>query len=98
MTVRAVWNGTVLAESAATVFVEGNHYFPPDAVVRDYFATTTTQTSCPWKGTAYYLAATVGGRSQHDIAWFYPQPFPAAEQLRNHIAFSPAFVQVVMTP
>lgn len=94
MTVRAIWNGTVLAESDATVFVEGNHYFPPESVVRDYFATTTTQTSCPWKGTAYYLAATVSGQTQPDIAWFYPQPLPGAVQLRNHIAFSSAIVQV----
>ena len=26
--VKAIWNGKVIAESDATVVVEGNHYFP----------------------------------------------------------------------
>lgn len=34
---KAVWNGTVLAESATTEIVEGNHYFPPDALRQEFF-------------------------------------------------------------
>ena len=29
---KATWNGTVIAESDDTVVVEGNHYFPADAL------------------------------------------------------------------
>lgn len=89
MAVQAVWNGIVLARSDATVVVEGNHYFPPDSAVRELFSPSATRTSCPWKGMACYLAVMAGGQTMPDAAWFYPQPYPAAEQIRNRIAFSP---------
>ena len=56
---RATWNGAVLAESDATVIVEGNHYFPPDSLNREYFSDSDTHTVCPWKGTASYYSVTV---------------------------------------
>jgi uncharacterized protein (DUF427 family) len=87
MTVRAVWNGQVLAESEHTVIVEGNHYFPPDAVRREFFSPSQTHTTCPWKGEASYLTATVDGKQNPDAAWYYPAPKPDAAQIRDHIAF-----------
>lgn len=94
MAVQAVWNGIVLARSDASVVVESNHYFPPDSAVRELFSPSPTRTSCPIKGVACYLAVTAGGQTLPDAAWFYPQPNPAAAQIRNLIAFSPN-VQVV---
>lgn len=87
MTVRAVWNGRVLAESEETVIVEGNHYFPPEAVNRDLLAPSRTRTTCPWKGEASYYTITVDGTSNPDAAWYYPQPSPAAARIRDHVAF-----------
>lgn len=87
MTVRAVWNGQVLAESDATVVVEGNHYFPPDAVRREFFTASDTHTTCPWKGLASYYTVKVNGESNPDAAWYYPEPKDAAANIRDHVAF-----------
>ena len=32
---RAIWNGAVIAESDHTQAVEGNRYFPPEALRRE---------------------------------------------------------------
>ena len=87
MTVRAVWNGQVLAESDKTVVVEGNHYFPPDAVRREFFTSSDTHTTCPWKGLASYYTVQVNGESNPDAAWYYPDPKPAARNVKHHTAF-----------
>ncbi|MBR7826758.1 DUF427 domain-containing protein [Actinospica sp. MGRD01-02] len=87
MRMQAVWNGRVLAESDRTVVVEGNHYFPAETVNRELFADSDTHTVCPWKGTASYYTVSVDGQSNQDAAWYYPEPKPEAEQIRNHVAF-----------
>lgn len=92
---RATWNGAVLAESDDTVVVEGNHYFPPDAINRDFFSESQTHTVCPWKGTASYYDVTVDGEINHDAAWYYPQTKKAADNVRDHVAF---WHGVVVTP
>lgn len=83
----AKWMGQILAESNATVTVEGNHYFPPDSVRREYFKTSPTRTECAWKGTASYYTIEVGGKQNTDAAWFYPQPKPEAAHIRDYVAF-----------
>lgn len=87
MRMRAVWNGTVLAESDDTVVVEGNHYFPPESVHWQHFSSSETHTICPWKGTASYHTITADGDSNPDAAWFYPEPKEAAAQIKDRIAF-----------
>jgi len=87
MTVRAVWNGQVLAESEKTIVVEGNHYFPPDAVRREFLEPSATHTTCPWKGLASYYTVNVNGKSNPDAAWYYPEPKDAAAKIRDHVAF-----------
>ncbi|NWF81090.1 MAG: DUF427 domain-containing protein [Chloroflexi bacterium] len=84
---RAIWNGVVIAESDATVMVEGNHYFPPTAVKREYLRDSATHTVCPWKGTASYYDVVVAGDVNKDAAWYYPEPKEAAQQIAGHIAF-----------
>lgn len=85
--VRAVWNGVVIAESDDTVKVEGNHYFPPDAVNWSLLRPSETRTTCPWKGQAGYYTLTVDGRSNPDAAWYYPDPRRAATDIKDHVAF-----------
>ena len=84
---RATWNGAVLAESDRTVVVEGNQYFPPDSVRKEYFRASDTHTICPWKGTASYHHVEVDGQRNPDAAWYYPEPKPAAAQIKNYLAF-----------
>ena len=83
---RALWKGVTLAESAATVVVEGNHYFPPQSVDRTVMRDSATQTVCPWKGTASYLTVVVDGEENRDAAWYYPEPKDAARQIAGHLA------------
>ena len=84
---KATWNGAVLSESDDTVVVEGNHYFPPDSVKREHFRESEKHTVCPWKGTASYYDVVVGGETNKDAAWYYPQPKDAARQIKDRVAF-----------
>lgn len=84
---KAIWNGAVIAESDHTVVVEGNHYFPPDAVNHDYLEASSTTTGCPWKGTANYYTVIVDSERNTDAAFYYPTPKDAAAEIRDHVAF-----------
>ncbi len=84
---KASWNGAILAESAKTEIVEGNHYFPPDSIQQKYFVESDTQTTCPWKGEAKYFNLQVQGKMNKDAAWYYPDPKPAANKIKGYIAF-----------
>lgn len=84
---KATWNNTILAESDDTVIVEGNHYFPPQSIKREYFQESATHTSCPWKGEASYYNVVVDGQINKDAAWYYPDPKPAAAEIKDHVAF-----------
>lgn len=84
---RAIWNGVVLAESGDTIVVEGNHYFPPDAINRKYFRDSASHTRCYWKGTASYYDVVVDDEINSDAAWYYPDPSKAAAKIKDYVAF-----------
>jgi uncharacterized protein (DUF427 family) len=84
---RAIWNGTVVAQSDQFEVVEGNIYFPPGAVKREVLRDSATHTTCPWKGEASYYTLVVDGKENKDAAWYYPTPKPAASNIKDHIAF-----------
>lgn len=84
---RAIWNGVVLADSPTTEVVEGNHYFPPDSIQRQYFRPSSTHTDCGWKGRASYYVVEVNGKVNPDAAWYYPSPLPAAQNIAGYVAF-----------
>jgi uncharacterized protein (DUF427 family) len=84
---KATWNGVTLAESDKCEVVEGNQYFPPDAVNREYFKESHTHTTCPWKGLASYYSVVVNGKENKDAAWYYPQPKEAAKNITDYVAF-----------
>jgi uncharacterized protein (DUF427 family) len=84
---RAVWSGAVLAESDDTLVVEGNHYFPPESLRREYLRPSDTHTVCGWKGTASYYDVVVGAETNRDAAWYYPDTLPAANNIKGYIAF-----------
>lgn len=84
---KATWNGVTLAESDQCEVVEGNQYFPPDAVRREFFKESDTHTICPWKGQASYYTVMVDGNENKDAAWYYPAPKDAAKQIKDYVAF-----------
>jgi uncharacterized protein (DUF427 family) len=84
---RAIWNGTVVAESDKFETVEGNVYFPPTAIKREFFKPSSTKTICGWKGEASYYTLKVGDQENQDAAWYYPEAKPAADNIRGYVAF-----------
>ena len=84
---RAIWNGAVIAQSDACLVVEGNRYFPPQTVNRDYVRESKSHTVCSWKGTASYYDVVVGDQVNKDAAWYYPNPKPDAAHVKGYIAF-----------
>ena len=84
---QALWKDKLLAESDQTKVVEGNHYFPPAAIRREFFQECDAQTVCGWKGTASYYDIVVDGEVNQQAAWYYPDPKPDAAEIAGYIAF-----------
>lgn len=84
---KALWNGAVLAASEHTEMVEGNHYFPPETVRREYLRRNDEHTVCPWKGQASHFDVEVEGQVNRGAAWYYPAPKEAAQNIKDHVAF-----------
>lgn len=84
---KAVWNGKVIAESDTTETVEGNIYFPHEAINKEFFKPSDTHTVCSWKGTASYYTLEVNGEVNEDAAWFYPEVSEKAKKINNYVAF-----------
>jgi len=84
---KATWRGATLAESDDTVVVEGNYYFPLEAIRREHFRESSTHTTCPWKGEASYYDVVVEDEVNRDAAWYYAEPKSGAEQIANRVAF-----------
>ena len=84
---KALWNDQVIAESEQVEVVEGNTYFPPGAIRREHFGPSDTHTDCHWKGIASYFDVVVDGKVNKDAAWYYPDPKPAAKNIKDHVAF-----------
>jgi uncharacterized protein (DUF427 family) len=84
---KAIWNGKVIAETEKYEVVEGNIYFPPDSIKKEYFKASDTHTICPWKGTASYYDVVVDGVVNRDAAWYYPKPKRFAMKIKDYVAF-----------
>ena len=84
---KATWNDATIAESDKTIVIEGNHYFPPEAITAEHFQPSDTHTTCPWKGEASYYNVVVNGEVNKDAAWYYPEPKAAAAEIKDYVAF-----------
>ena len=84
---KATWSGATIAESDDTVVVEGNHYFPESSLNRDFVTFSNHRSTCPWKGEAHYYSVMVDGKLNENAAWYYPEPFDAASQIKGRVAF-----------
>lgn len=87
--VRAVFNGSVVAETEDYEEVEGNVYFPPESIKKEFFTASNLKTTCPWKGLASYYSVNVDGQEVNDVAWYYPAPSDAASKIKDYVAFYP---------
>lgn len=84
---KAIWNDVVIAESDETIMVEGNHYFPPQSIKREYFTDSSSHTTCYWKGLASYYNVEVNGAVNANAAWYYPEPMEKAMHIADYVAF-----------
>ncbi len=84
---KAVWNGQLIAESDRTELVEGNYYFPPESVHREFLRDTDAHSTCPWKGVSFYYNLVVDGKVNERAAWCYPEPKSKASYIKNYVAF-----------
>ncbi|HSD61394.1 MAG TPA: DUF427 domain-containing protein [Burkholderiales bacterium] len=84
---KAVWRDEVIADSERTIVVEGNHYFPAESVRLEFLRPSGTHTTCHWKGEASYYDIVVGGETNRDAAWYYPEPMEAAARISGYVAF-----------
>lgn len=89
---KAIWNGKVIAESDETIYIEGNRYFPPEAINKEFFTPSETHTNCFWKGEASYYNIKVDGQTNENGAWYYPNPMPGSiekvkKDFTNYVAF-----------
>lgn len=73
---QAVWNDTVIAEAPKEdlIRIEGNWYFPPNSLKREFFRPSDHVTTCFWKGEARYYDVVVGSKVNEYGAWYYAQP------------------------
>lgn len=84
---KAIWNGTVIAETKKYEVVEGNIYFPPGSIKKEFFRKSDSHSTCPWKGESSYYDVVVKGKINKDAAWHYPNPKPAAKSIKGYVAF-----------
>ena len=84
---QAIWNNQILAESDDTVVIENNHYFPVKSLNKEFFTESDTNSFCPWKGEASYYSVKVDGQINADAAWYYSEPYEAAKEIKDRVAF-----------
>ena len=84
---KAIWNDTIIAESDNTVVIENNHYFPVESIKKEYFKSSETHSTCPWKGVASYYTLEVDGKENVDAAWYYPEVSELAKTIKGRVAF-----------
>jgi len=68
------------------------YYIPPGDVLSEYLRPSRRRTYCEFKGQASYYDLVVGERVVRDAAWYYPDPAPGYEVIRDHLAFYPGRV------
>lgn len=91
---KAVWNDVVIADvpKEDLIYIEGNWYFPPESVKKEYLRTSDTPYFCPWKGECQYFDVGTGDTWSRDNAFSYPNPKQSAietvkKDFSNYVAF-----------
>lgn len=84
---KAIWNGTVIAESKEIKEVEGDKYFPPTSVNKKYLRKSEKRFASMDIGIANYFNVVVDNEVNWDGAWYYPSPKEDAKDIKDYIAF-----------
>lgn len=84
---KAQWQDAVIAESNATILIEGNHYFPFDSINLDFLSESSHTSTCGWKGLANYYTIKVNDKINENAAWVYKNPKSAAAEIKDYVAF-----------
>ncbi|KAL4922098.1 hypothetical protein BDW62DRAFT_197334 [Aspergillus aurantiobrunneus] len=78
----------IVAKTDSWETVEGNIYFPVSSIQdRSILHPTNLSTFCPWKGYASYWSIVLDGRTIDNAVWYYKQPYDAAVNIKDHVAF-----------
>lgn len=91
---KAIWNDTVIAEAHKDdlIRIEGNWYFPPKSIHKEFFKPSDEHTTCFWKGEASYYDIDAAGKLNAGGAWYYPKPMDGSiervkKDFTNYVAF-----------
>ena len=91
---KAVLDGNVIAEAPTDdlIKIEGNWYFPPASVKKEFLVDSATPYTCPWKGECQYFSVKNGDALLQDRAWSYPHPYETAfartgKDFTDYVAF-----------
>lgn len=84
---KAIWNGETVAETEEFEIVEGNVYFPPETVKKEFLKPSDHHTHCGWKGDASYYHLVVNGEKNENAAWYYAEPYEKAARIKGYVAF-----------
>ncbi|SDO23814.1 Uncharacterized conserved protein, DUF427 family [Methylobacterium phyllostachyos] len=92
--VRVTLAGIVIADTRRALRLEEARYPPvfyvPRSDIRsETFAASAHTSHCPYKGDARYFDLRVEGTHRPDAVWSYESPYPAVDQIRDHVAFYP---------
>ena len=90
--IRVELGGETVAETsrARVLFETGlppRWYMPADDVRRDALVPSDRRTGCAYKGFASYFSVHAGGLEEEDLVWYYPDPRPGAERVRDYLCF-----------
>jgi uncharacterized protein (DUF427 family) len=73
------------------------YYLPAEDVRTDLLKSTSTETTCPFKGQASYWSLRVGDEVFDDVVWSYEDPIPAAKEITGLLCFYNERVQLTVT-
>ena len=96
---RVMAEGVVLVDTTTTMGVYETSlppllYVSREQLRADVLAPSATTSYCPYKGTATYWSADVGGKRLSDVAWSYDEPNPECRAIRSHLCFDGAKIDV----
>lgn len=96
--VEVFFNGRKIAETRrAHRVLETSHpptyYIPAEDVDARVLDRSERSTFCEFKGRAVYYSLVDGDQRSPYAAWSYPDPTPAFESIRDHLAFYPTRVE-----
>lgn len=63
------------------------YYLPREDVRLEWLTPSSTETMCPYKGTASYFGARIDGKDYPDVVWSYLSPIPECAKIEELLCF-----------